>query len=70
MLKPGHFTQNPATGRSMPLGYLSATPFCGEIALEEGQMGRLFGFLGLVIVLAIGMYVYSKQEQGSSAPPG
>jgi hypothetical protein len=33
-------------------------------------MGRLFGFLGVVIVLALGMYVYSKQVQGSSAPAG
>ena len=33
-------------------------------------MGRLFGFLGVVIVLAIGMYVYSKQLQSSSAPAG
>ena len=33
-------------------------------------MGRLFGFLGVVIVLAIGMYVYSKQVQSSSAPAG
>ena len=31
-------------------------------------MGRLFGFLSVVIVLAIGMYVYSKQVQSSSAP--
>jgi hypothetical protein len=31
-------------------------------------MGRVFGFLGVVIVLAIGMYVYSKQVQSSSAP--
>jgi hypothetical protein len=33
-------------------------------------MGRLFGFLGVVIVLAVGMYVYSKQVQTSSATAG
>jgi hypothetical protein len=33
-------------------------------------MGRLFGFLGIVIALAVGMYVYSKQAQSSSAAAG
>jgi hypothetical protein len=33
-------------------------------------MGRLFGFLSIVIVMAIGMYVYSRQVQSSSAPAG
>jgi hypothetical protein len=33
-------------------------------------MGRIFGFLSVVIVLAVGMYVYSKQLQSSSAPAG
>ncbi len=33
-------------------------------------MGRLFGFLSVVVVLAIGMYFYSKQVQSSSAPAG
>ena len=33
-------------------------------------MGRLFGFLSVVIVLAVGMYVYSKQAQSSSASAG
>ena len=33
-------------------------------------MGRLFGFLGVVIALAIGMYVYSQQVQSSSATAG
>ena len=33
-------------------------------------MGRLFGFLSVVIVLAIGMYFYSTQVQSSSAPAG
>ncbi len=33
-------------------------------------MGRLFGFLGVVIALAAGMYVYSKQAESSSAVAG
>ena len=33
-------------------------------------MSRLFGFLSVVIVMAIGMYIYSKQVQSSSAPAG
>jgi len=33
-------------------------------------MGRLFGFLSVVIVMAIGMYLYSTQVQSSSAPAG
>jgi hypothetical protein len=33
-------------------------------------MGRLFGFLSIVIVLAVGMYIYSKQAQSSSATAG
>ncbi len=33
-------------------------------------MGRLFGFISILIVLAIGMYIYSKQVQSSVAPAG
>src|ERR1022692_3446667 len=33
-------------------------------------MSRLFGFLSVVIVMAIGMYIYSKQAQSSSAAAG
>jgi hypothetical protein len=33
-------------------------------------MGRIFGFLSLVIVLGAGMYIYSKQAQSSSALAG
>jgi hypothetical protein len=33
-------------------------------------MGRLFGFLGLVIVLAAGMYIYSRQVQDISSATG
>jgi hypothetical protein len=33
-------------------------------------MGRLFGFLGMIIALSAGMYVYSRQMQSSSAAAG
>jgi len=33
-------------------------------------MGRVFGFLSLVLGLAIGMYVYSRQMQSSAAAAG
>lgn len=33
-------------------------------------MGRLLGFLSVVIVMGVGMYVYSKQAQSSSAAAG
>jgi hypothetical protein len=33
-------------------------------------MGRVFGFLSVVVVLGIGMYVYSRQMQSSSAAAG
>jgi hypothetical protein len=33
-------------------------------------MGRMFGFLSLVLGLAVGMYVYSKQMQSTSATAG
>ena len=33
-------------------------------------MSRLFGFLSVVIVLGVGMYLYSKQIQSTSAPAG
>ena len=33
-------------------------------------MSRLFGFLSVIIVMAIGMYIYSKQIQSSSAEAG
>ena len=55
--------------RSLPSGYLSAVPFRGAIA-SGVHMSRLFGFLSVVIVLAIGMYIYSKQAQSSSAAAG
>lgn len=33
-------------------------------------MSRLFGFLSVIIVMAIGMYIYSKQIQNTSAEAG
>jgi len=33
-------------------------------------MGRIFGFLSVFIVMAIGMYIFSKQAQSSSAAAG
>ena len=33
-------------------------------------MSRLFSFISIVIVMAAGMYIYSKQVQSSSAPAG
>jgi len=33
-------------------------------------MSRLFSFLSVIIVMAIGMYIYSQQIQSSSAPTG
>jgi hypothetical protein len=33
-------------------------------------MARVFGFLSLVIVMAVGMYIYSSQVQSSSAAAG
>jgi hypothetical protein len=33
-------------------------------------MGRLLGFISVVIVMAIGMYLYSKEMQSSSAAAG
>jgi hypothetical protein len=33
-------------------------------------MGRLFGFIGLIAALAVGMYIYSKDVQSTSATAG
>lgn len=33
-------------------------------------MGRLFGFVGMVAALAIGMYMYAKQAQAPAAAAG
>ena len=33
-------------------------------------MSRLFGFIGVIIVMAIGIYIYSRQVESSSAAAG
>jgi hypothetical protein len=33
-------------------------------------MVRLFSFIGIVIVMAVGMYIYARQSQSSSAAAG
>lgn len=33
-------------------------------------MGRIFGMVGLVVALAVGMYIYAKQAQSSSEAAG
>jgi len=33
-------------------------------------MGRLFGFVGLVAAVAVGMYIYAKDAQSTSAAAG
>jgi hypothetical protein len=33
-------------------------------------MGRLFSFISIIIVVAVGMYIYSKQVQSTSAAAG
>lgn len=33
-------------------------------------MGRLFGFIGLFAALAVGMYIYARQAQSTSAAAG
>jgi hypothetical protein len=33
--------------------------------LEENSMGRAFGFLSLIVVVAVGAYIYMRQTQGA-----
>src|ERR1035438_8922620 len=56
--------------RALHSGYLSANPFRGAINIREGTMRGIFGFLSIIIVLGVGMYIYSKQAQSSSAIAG
>src|SRR5580692_4916914 len=37
---------------------------------RDAPMSRMFGFLSVIIVMAIGMYIYSRQMQSSSAQAG
>jgi hypothetical protein len=41
-----------------------------QLPIAEGFMGRLFGFAGTVMVLAIGMYIYSQQVKNVSSVGG
>ena len=41
----------------------------GESA-KHRHMGRVFGFVGLLVVLGIGMYIYKQQIVATSAPGG
>jgi hypothetical protein len=40
------------------------------MGFREKPMSRLFGFLSVVIVMAIGMYIYSQQVHSASAAAG
>src|SRR5216684_3150294 len=42
-------------------GYLPAVMFRGAMVLAERNMGRVLGFLGTIVTMAIGMYIYSLQ---------
>jgi len=37
---------------------------------KHKQMGRVLGFVGLLVVLGIGMYIYKQQVVSTSAPGG
>jgi len=47
-----------------------------QLLIAEAFMSRLFGFVGTIIVLAIGLYIYSEQVKnvtavgGSTTPTG
>jgi hypothetical protein len=41
-----------------------------QLQQVEEAMGRAFGFLGTIIVMAVGMYLYSTQLKTVSAPGG
>jgi hypothetical protein len=51
----------PDPARQVHSGYLPVGEFRGAIALAERIMWRVFGFLGTVITMAIGVYLYSQQ---------
>jgi hypothetical protein len=42
-------------------GYLPPVRFRGEMAFAERIMLRVFGFLGTIVTMAIGVYIYSLQ---------
>src|SRR6202044_3931667 len=66
---PESLMEPAALDRSLPCGYLPGARFRSAISLG-GTMGRIFGFLSLVLGLGVGMYLYSRQVQSSSAATG
>jgi hypothetical protein len=40
------------------------------MSIAEDLMSRVFGFLSIVIVLALGMYIYSQQVKSATAAGG
>jgi hypothetical protein len=40
------------------------------MSIAEDLMSRVFGFLSIVIVLAVGMYIYSQQMKSATAAGG
>jgi hypothetical protein len=40
------------------------------MSIAEDLMSRVFGFLSIVIVLAVGMYIYSQQVKSATAAGG
>jgi hypothetical protein len=41
-----------------------------QLQHAEEAMGRAFGFIGTIIVMAVGMYLYSTQLKDAAAPGG
>jgi hypothetical protein len=39
-----------------------------QLQQAEESMGRAFGFISIIIVMAVGMYIYSIQLKDASAP--
>ena len=52
------------------LWLLAPGPVSGCNCVSGGHMGRIFSFLSVICVMAVGMYVYSRQMQSSSAAAG
>lgn len=48
----------------------SGNRFAMQLHQAEGAMGRALGFIGTIVVMAVGMYVYSTQLKTATAPGG
>src|SRR5690349_11942150 len=72
-IRCGHYRSTVRAGsrrrRLVASGSLSGEVFRSESSLG-GTMGRVFGFLGLIIAVGVGMYIYSQSGQSSSAAAG